>query len=102
MASRLKLHEELCEILGSRNVYFQPPESVKLKYPCIVYSLDGVNKQNANDSLYKSINQYQVIVIDVDPDGIIHMRILEHFPMCSFDREYTSNNMNHKSLKLYY
>ena len=32
MDRRLKLHEELCDILGSRNVYFQPPETVKMKY----------------------------------------------------------------------
>ena len=37
MKTRYELHEFLCEILGSRNVYFQPPESVKMKYPAIVY-----------------------------------------------------------------
>ena len=102
MASRLKLHEELCEILGSRNVYFQPPESIKMNYPCIVYSLAGLNKFNANDNMYRGVNQYQVVTIDIDPDGTIHMRILERFPMCSFDRAYKSDNMNHNSLTLYY
>ena len=102
MATRLELHEELCDLLGSRNVYFQPPESFKLTYPCIVYSLDGVNKQNANDSMYKNTNQYKITTIDADPDGDIHMKILRHFPMCSFDRGYKSDNLNHNSLTLYY
>lgn len=101
MASRLKLHEELCEILGSRNVYFQPPESLKLSYPCIVYSLSNVDKRNASDKLYRSFNQYQVVVIDVDPDSDIHMRILNHYPMCSFERGYTSDNLNHNVLRLF-
>ena len=38
MDRRLQLHEELCSVLGSRNVYFQPPETIKLTYPCIIYS----------------------------------------------------------------
>ena len=51
MASRLELHEEFCNILGSRSVYFQPPASIKLNYPCIVYSISSVNKQDANDKM---------------------------------------------------
>lgn len=42
MASRLNLQTFLEEILESRNVYFQPPESVKMKYPAIVYALDDI------------------------------------------------------------
>ena len=102
MASRLELHEELCTILGSRNVYFQPPQSVKLKYPCIVYSKTGVNKVNANDKFYKGIDEYQVTAIDSDPDSKIPNEILYHFSMCRFDRAYTSDNLNHTVLSLYY
>lgn len=102
MASRFELHEELCTILGSRNVYFQPPESIKLNYPCIIYSKSRVNKQNANDRMYKSINEYEVLVIDKNPDSVIPDNILSHFQMCSFDRTYTSDNLNHSVIKLYY
>ena len=31
-----KLGKALIELLGSNNVYFQPPESIKIDYPCIV------------------------------------------------------------------
>ena len=102
MASRLKLHEELCELLGTRNVYFQPPESIKLKYPCIVYSLSGVTKRNADDRLYNGINQYQVVSIEIDPDGDISMKLLEKYPMCSFNRGYVVDNLNQKDHTLYY
>ena len=102
MASRLELHEELCDILGSRNVYFQPPASIKLNYPCIVYSISSINKQNANDKMYKSMNEYKVVVIDSDPDSEIPNKIISHFPMCRFDRPYTSDNLNHSVLSLYY
>ena len=102
MGSRLKLHEELCELLGSRNVYFQPPESIKLDYPCIIYSIDSANEKRANDRIYRSMNEYEVIVIDYDPDSEIPDKIRVHFPMCSLDRVYPSDNLNHTVLKLYY
>lgn len=41
--SRIDLQYLLENILGSRHVYFQPPETVKMNYPAIVYSLDGID-----------------------------------------------------------
>ncbi len=102
MASRLNLHEELCTILGSRNVYYDPPESVKMKYPCIRYSLSGVDKHNASDKRYRSTNRYEVVVIETDADSAIPDKILSHFPMCSFDTGYTAGNLHHKVYTLYY
>ena len=102
MASRLKLHEELCELLGSRCVYFNPPESVKIKYPCIIYSIDGMDINHANDRIYKNKTRYSITVIDDDPDSDIYRTILAHFQMCSFDRSYISENLNHFVLTLYY
>lgn len=102
MASRLNLHEELCEILGSRNVYFSPPASVLMKYPAIRYSKSGVSSKNANDRVYKYTNRYEIIVIYTDPDSDLPDRVLTHFPMCSLDRFYVADNLNHAILTLYY
>lgn len=103
MGSRLELHEELCELLGSRNVYFQPPESLKMQYPCIRYSISGMPKINANNKVYlKTCNTYNLTVIDTDPDSVISNRILSHFSMVRFDRAYTSNNLIHHTLTVNY
>lgn len=102
MASRLKLHEELCEILGTRNVYFQSPGRSGMNYPCVKYSHSGVNANHANNKIYKSVDRYELIVIDPDPDSEIYKKILEHFEMCSYDRGYTADNLNHDVLTLYY
>lgn len=103
MASRLELHEEFCELLGSRNVYFQPPESLKMQYPCIRYSISGMPNIKANDKFYtKTCTTYDITVIDADPDSDISTRILAHFPMTRFDRAYTSNNLNHHVLTINY
>lgn len=102
MDRRLELHEKLCDILGSRNVYFQPPESVKIKYPCIIYSLSNLNIKYADNNIYGHKNRYTVTVVDKDPDSSIHEDILYNFKYCSFDRGFTSDNLNHRVLTLYY
>lgn len=102
MASRLNLHEEFCDILGHRRVYFQPPASVKMSYPCIRYSLGNVDAKKADDINYKNTKRYEIVVIDPDPDSDIYEKILAHFPMCSFDRPYVADNLNHWVLNLYY
>lgn len=98
---RLSLQSKLETALGSRNVYFQPPESIKLKYPCIIYKLTRDLVNYASDERYKDKNCYSILIIDKDPDSIIPDRI-KKFRYCSFDRSYTSDNLNHFSYTLYY
>ena len=89
------------ELLGSLNVYFQPPESVKLNYPCIVYERSNVRTGSANNHIYLKHEQYTVTYIDEDPDSEIPDKLLE-LEYCSFDRHFTSDNLNHDVLILYF
>lgn len=102
MASRLELHEELCEVLGTRNVYFQPPESVKMKYDAIRYELGGKDIKRANNSAYRITNQYDGVVITRDPDTTIPDQLVARFEMCSLGRPYTADNLNHYPFTIYY
>lgn len=102
MASRLELHEELCAALGSRNVYFQPPESVKMNYDAIRYWLSGKSLRRANNKIYNSTNRYDGVVITRNPDTTIPDEILSRFEMCSFGRPYTADNLNHYPFTIYY
>ena len=102
MERRLRLQEELESILGSRNVYFQPTESVLLEYPCIIYSLSTASQVRADDKLYLYTPRYTVTVIQDDPDSEIYLEILEHFTHCSYDRRYVADNLYHDALTLYY
>lgn len=102
MASRLELHEELVSELGTSYVYFQPPESVKLHYPCIIYAKNNVRTKFANDKIYVSMNEYSVTVVDRDPDSEIADRLLRRFSFCRFDRRYVSDNLYHDVLTLHY
>ena len=89
------------ELLGSLNVYFQPPESVKLNYPCIVYEWSNVRTGSANNHIYLKHKQYTVTYIDEDPDSEIPDKLLE-LEYCSFDRHFTSDNLNHDVFILYF
>lgn len=101
MENRLALHEELCNILGSRNVYFQPPESSKINYPAIIYSRDNIENIFADDIVYKQNKSYQITVIDKDPDSEVVDKI-SRLPRCTHNTHFTSDNLNHDVFTLYY
>ena len=94
MGNRLDLQAMLESLLGSRNVYFQPPSSVKIKYPAIVYSRNNINNTHADDAVYRQLLEYEITVIDSDPDSEIVMK-LSRIPRCEFNRHYTADNLNH-------
>lgn len=101
MGSRLELQNLLESILGSRNVYYQPPESIKIKYPAIIYSRNNIDNNFADDIVYMQNHTYQIIVIDANPDSEIVNKISK-LPMCRYNRHYTSDNLNHDIFILNY
>jgi hypothetical protein len=101
MAPRLELQDLLIEILGTDQVYFQPPPTVSMEYPCIVYRRDFELMRFADDNPYSHRKRYLITVIDRDPDSIIPDKIAE-LPLCSYDRFYTAENLNHDVFKLFF
>lgn len=101
MRDRLKLQAILEEKLGSSNVYFQPPASVRMKYPAIVYSRSDIDNRFADNSPYSQEKAYTVTVIDKDPDSKIVDRIAS-LPKCMYDRNYRVENLNHDVFTLFY
>lgn len=96
-----KLQALLEDILGSRNVYFQPPSDKRLSYPCIMYELDYVNTSFANNKPYTMTKRYSITYIDKLPDMTIPDKI-GALPMCTFSRFYTTEDFNHYIYKLYF
>jgi hypothetical protein len=107
MANRLDLHDKFIDILGTKNevesrVYFQPPASLKMKYPCIRYSKSTPRSNYANDGVYKTMNKYDGVVIDPNPDSVLPDEILHSLPMCSLGDPYAADNLNHFPFTLYF
>lgn len=99
---RLILDEKLRSILGNNNTYFQPPESVRLNYPCIVYSLTGENVKHADNLAYYFGRRFDVTHIHRDPDVDIMHAIREGLPFCRFDRRFISEGLYHDVYTIYY
>lgn len=94
MANRLQLSEMLHAILNSDSVYFQPPESIEMEYPAIVYSLNGIQNTFADNSVYTQSRVYQIIIIDEDPDSEIVDKV-SRLPNCKFVRSFDADNLHH-------
>lgn len=101
MASRLELQTLLEKLLGSRNVYYQPPESIKMAYPAIRYAKTKIDSKYADDIKYSKMRCYEIIVIDSNPDNNVIDEILE-LPYSNFDRHYKADNLNHDVITLYF
>ena len=101
MVDRVDLHNTLVSLLGSPHVYFQPPSSIRLTYPCIVYARAAKDEKFADDLLYSSKMRYNITVVDADPDSTIPDRIAS-LQFSSFDRHYVADGLNHDVYTLYY
>jgi len=101
MGNRLALHNILVSVLGSINVYFQPPPTFEMSYPCIVYSRNDIETTYADNNPYNHKKQYSVTVIDEDPDSPTPDKVAE-LPLCSFNRAFKADNLNHDVFTLFY
>lgn len=101
MGNRIELQAKLVELLGEESVYYQPPETLKISYPAIIYSKSRIDARKADDSTYSKNTRYEIIVVDKRPDNPVIDKLLK-LPYCSYDRYYSSNSLNHDVLTLYY
>lgn len=101
MADRLSLQTTLERLHGSPNVYYQPPASIKMNYPAIVYDRSNIDEKFANDKAYSRKNSYKLIVIDTRPENQVIGRLLD-LPYCRFVQHYVSDGLHHDVLSLYY
>lgn len=101
MGTRTDLQSALETLLGSRNVYFQPPPTLQMNYPCIVYNLDDIDTKFADNGPYAVEKRYSLTVIDKDPDSSIIDKVIM-LQKCIFDRHFVTDNLNHNIFILYF
>ena len=99
--TRLALQEKLEEIMGGKYVYFQPPASVSLKYPCIVYSLSNIKSSNADNIKYLKDYKYTITLIHNDPDNCLVDEILKlHY--ITLENSFATQGLYHYVYTLYF
>lgn len=99
---RLSLSDKFHAIEGLSGVYFQPPKSIKMQYPCVIYHGEGMSAKYADNHIYIGRRKYTVTIVDKNPDSELPNKLLGAFSMISFDRSYTADNLNHFVFTLYY
>lgn len=96
------LHEMLINLHPDvQAVYFQPPNGLKMQYPCIVYERDDANTIYADNKPLITNNRYLITIIDRNPESGIS-KVLETWPLCSFSRSFAGDNLNHDVYNLYF
>lgn len=100
-SDRPALGEYLRTETGIPHTYFNPDANVNLKYPCIIYSRDGIEKRHADNGTYILTHRYQLMLIDRDPDSV-YVEKIELLPMCRFSRHYVSDNLSHDIFTIYF
>lgn len=96
---RIELQQRL-SVLTS-NVYFQPPNGLKMKYPCIIYERDTLDVAYANNGPYRHTKRYSVTVVDRNPDSMLPEQVAM-LPLCSHNRFFTADDLNHDVFTLYF
>lgn len=99
--TRLLLQTKLESILGSKNVYFQPPDNKRLQYPCIVYALEGVPSKYADNKQYTNTYSYSLTLIDYNPDTEFVDKLMS-LTYIKFNRHFSTQGLNHYVFTLHY
>lgn len=99
---RAELQTKLEEILGSNHVYFDPPESVKMQYPCIVYERDAGDINFANNNPYRFEVRYNITAISKKADNPILGTLALSLPKIRYDRHFVSSGLHHDVFTVYF
>lgn len=99
MSSNRTKMQSMLEMLQTKagetpHVYYQPPETVKMSYPCFVYNLDDNDSMYANNVPYLNRDVYNVTYITRSPEPVL-AESMRTMPKTKFIRHFTSDNLHH-------
>lgn len=98
-----ELQEVLQDILGDDGkAYYQPPENLKLKYPCIVFGRTNALTNYADNKPYQITKRYTVTLITKTADNDEYVDQLLNLPMCTYDRQFVNDNLVHDVFSIYF
>lgn len=96
------LQAKLQDIMGIHRVYYQPPESLKITYPCIVFERSTALQMYADNNPYRTTKRYTVTLMTKTADNDEYLDQLLALPMCTFDREFKNEGIVHDVFNIYF
>lgn len=100
-SKRQELRELLLTTSGVKAVYYIQPPSKDMVFPCIVYALERVYSDLANNNRYGIRKKYEVTHITKNPLEDIEDELLA-LPYTSFENKFISDNMVHTKIGIYF
>lgn len=98
-AARLKLRSMLKEVFEGK-LYYQPPGGTTLEYPCIVYSKEDIGNVYADNYVFRQQHKFKFTYMDPNINNMLVDK-LSKLPMCSFERYFANDNINHDVFIIY-
>ena len=105
MASQPEWQDILQGIIGLEpdrdNVFYQPPATVQLSYPCIIYALDDMHTLRADNVNYLITPTYEVTIVSRNANNPFIKKMLLDIPTARFHRRFTADSLYHDVLSIY-
>lgn len=95
------IYAKLKEI-GVPNVYIDPPENIRMAYPCARVRLNIPRSRYADNKVHIFTPSWEIIYMSYEPDDEFLIKIMDAFKMISANRHYTSDGLHHYPFILYY
>ena len=90
------LQNALISIIGNKaKVHYEPPENVKLDYPCILFFRDRIIVEKADNKSYITKTRYKITYIDNDPDSENIDKILSSIRGVTYGDHYVADGLHH-------
>jgi hypothetical protein len=96
---RLLFDAKLKEETGIQHVYYDPPESMFIEYPAIVYKKTAMPAKYADNKKYINHIAYEVKVICEDPDST-YVDIVNSMRYSSHNRHYVADELHHDTFTI--
>lgn len=95
-----EIHNLLVAVLGSKNVYFQPPSKQRIMYPAIVYSRAPYDITSADNHGYIIRDHYMITHMTKNPNSGIP-KALAQMPYCRQEQAFKQDGLYHTVFSLY-
>ena len=102
MGSRVELQDILANIERGTKAYYQPPSTIEMQYPCIVYKDKPGEVLKADNAIYRYTNRYDLLYITRSPKQSIIQTMLSRFSYCSLSDIYVNDGLHHYAFTIYY
>lgn len=99
-----QLRDQLYLVNNTKNVYYNPPSSIKMEFPCFRFEINNLDVKHADNKAYARKNRWAVTYISRSLEDIekVQNEMLDIFQYCNFDTSFRADNLNHAVFNLYF